>query len=94
MTDHPQGDSSGNEGDIDVALDTLAASDGTAPSVGDEVEVHVKGTVSRIDEATNCCYVTPETLNGAPPPSHNDDETSGDSLRNQAQQADASSSGY
>jgi len=90
MADHPQGDSSGDDGDIDVALDTLAASDGTAPQVGDEVEVHVKGTVSRIDEATNCCYVTPETLNGAPPPDHGSE---GESLQNQAQQADQSESG-
>jgi hypothetical protein len=76
-------------GDVSVALDTLAADDGTAPAVGDEVDVAVKGTVSRIDEATNCAYVTPTECNGQPPPHMGDEAESGDSLKDQAYQADS-----
>ena len=92
--DHPDSspDDSGNS-DVPVALDTLSADDGTNPAVGDEVDVAVKGTVSRIDEATNCAYVTPTECNGQPPPDMGDDEESENSLRDQAYSAD-SDSGY
>ena len=89
--DHPSSspDDMGG-GDVPVALDTLSADDGTNPAVGDEVDVQVKGTVSRIDEATNCAYVTPTECNGQPPPDMGDDTESGDSLMEQAQTADQS----
>jgi hypothetical protein len=81
-----------NGSDVPVALDTLATGDGVTPAVGDEVDVAVKGTVSRIDEATNCAYVTPTSCNGQPPPDMGDEESE-NSLRDQAYTAD-SDSGY
>lgn len=91
--DHPSTlpDDSGS-GDVSVALDTLSAQDGTNPAVGDDVDVAVKGKVSRIDEANNCAYVTPDTCNGQPPPDMGDEPDTADGLREQAQTAD--SSGY
>jgi hypothetical protein len=91
--DHPSESQDGSSSDVPVALDTLAAGDGTNPAVGDEVDVAVKGTVSRIDEATNCAYVTPTECNGQPPPHMGDESESSDSLKDQAYAAD-SDSGY
>lgn len=78
------------EGDVAVALDTLATSDGTTPEVGDDVDVQVSGKISSING--NCAYVTPETCNGQPPPHMADEAMSAESLRQKAQSAD--DSGY
>ena len=84
-----QPDESGNE--LPVALDALATSDGTTPSVGDDVEVKVQGKVSSING--DCAYVTPETCNGQPVPDEGEGDMSGDDLMQAAQSAD-NSSGY
>jgi hypothetical protein len=96
MMTHPDesNDSSGADdgsSDLSVALDTLTADDGTNPAVGDDVDVEVKGKVSRIDEATNCAYVTPDTLNGQPSPDMGPDNPH-DALQQNAQTADSSQS--
>lgn len=91
MMNHPSGPDEGSEpgeGDVAVALDTLATGDGVTPEVGDNVDVQVSGKVSRIEG--NCAYVTPETCNGQPPPHMADEAMSGESLRQQAQAADES----
>ena len=88
MVTHPDHSEESN-GDLPVALDTLATQDGTLPSEGDQVDVQVSGTISRVDEATNCAYVTPATCNGEPPP-HMEKEDAGNKLKRQAQEADDS----
>ena len=80
-----------SNGDLSVALDTLATGGGMMPAVGDDVDVQVTGKVSRIDESKNCAYVTPTTLNGEPPPDMGDEPSPGDKLQQQAQQADQES---
>jgi hypothetical protein len=49
--------------ELPVKIDTLSL-DGTQPEVGDDVEVKVKGKVSRIRD--DCAYVTLETANDEP----------------------------
>lgn len=94
MVNHPDAPEETGAGDLSVALDTLTADDGTNPSVGDEVDVSVKGKVSRIDQATNCAYVTPTTCNDQPPPDmENGADDQHDQLMNAAQSAD-DNSGY
>ena len=84
MVNHPNDTGSDNE--LSVALDTLQAGDGTQPEPGDEVEVQVKGKITRIDEQRNCAYVEPTECNGEPPPDNGDD--GGDQLRQAANDAD------
>lgn len=66
--------------DLPVKTETLIL-DGSRPEKGDEVEVTVKGTVSRIVD--DCCYVTLETANNEPihnPEPEKEPETEGDML--------------
>ena len=86
MVNHPNDTGSDNE--LSVALDTLQAGDGTQPEPGDEVEVQVKGKITRIDESRNCAYVEPTEANGEPPPDMGDGDNDADDLRNAASEAD------
>ena len=49
--------------DIPVSISSLEV-DGVRPSVGDQVEVNLGGTVRKIVDET--VFVTPETVNGEP----------------------------
>lgn len=49
--------------ELPVKMDTLSI-DGSDPEVGDDVEVKVKGRVSRIRD--DCCYVEIQTANDEP----------------------------
>src|SRR5690348_16845339 len=88
-TDQP-GDNVEQGDELPVKIDTLAIG-GTQPEVGDEVEVKVKGKITRIRD--DCAYVALETANGDPienPPSQPEDDTSEDDLMAMSQKADES----
>ena len=51
--------------ELPASVDSLSI-DGTAPQVGDSVEVKVKGTVTRV--VNDMAYIKPETINDTPMP--------------------------
>lgn len=83
-----------DDNDLQVKVDTLSI-DGTNPEVGDQVEVKVKGSVTKVLNGT--AFVKPEMVNDMPVEDNMPDEaeTPADNLGSMAANADASGSyGY
>jgi hypothetical protein len=79
--------------ELPVKIDTLSL-DGTQPEVGDEVEVKVKGKVTRIRD--DCAYVAIETANDNPienPPDQPQDDMSEQGMMDMAAKADQNGQG-
>ncbi len=92
MDDPAGGDQAGDNvemGDeLPVKLDTLSLG-GTQPEIGDDVEVKVKGKVTRIRD--DCAYVALETANDEPieNPAAQPEDQSADDLMSMSANADA-----
>jgi hypothetical protein len=71
--------------ELPVKIDTLMVG-GERPSVGDDVEVKVSGTVSRIID--DCCYVKLETANDEPIETPQGDQEEQQDLDQQSAMAD------
>jgi hypothetical protein len=81
-----------NGSEVAASLSSLEVH-GAQPEVGDEVEIHVKGKVSRIEG--DVAYISPTEVNGEPAPElptgEDDDEgDERDQLMKKAEQSDAS----
>lgn len=73
----------GDEGPkLYASLASLATEDGTTPEIGDEVDMHVRGTVQSL-EGDNAC-VSPMEINGQPAPKMPQKEPGHDELMHQA----------
>src|SRR5476649_1816218 len=77
------------QGDLPVTLDTLSI-DGTPPAQGDQVDVKVTGTISKVVNGT--AWIKPAMVNGQPmPPDKADAKVTDDQLMQAAQKHDMAS---
>src|SRR2546423_11603370 len=70
--------SNGGGTEVCLPLDAVKIED-ASPAEGDEVEVFMKATVTRVEN--DMVYATPTTFNDVPAPDHQDDQSEEDQLR-------------